>query len=100
MAIRLRKRDFDRYLGLGARQVKLKYDSIIVDTVPSGSIAGDSSYLAVDSDNQLILTAVTGSSLIIRGLGTTDTTYEPVITLPLSAVDKITDCSVAGTRSL
>ena len=92
----LRKRDFDKFLGKGAKRVILKYSSIIVNTIPSGSIAGDSSYVAVDSDNQLVLTS-TVATLARRGLGTTTTTYQPTITLPLSAYDSITDCSVGGT---
>jgi hypothetical protein len=58
----LRKREFDKFLAAGAKKVKLKYDSITVDTLPSGSAAGPGSYVAVNNDNQLVLTQSAPSS--------------------------------------
>ncbi len=58
----LRKREFDKFLSAGAKKVRLKYDNIIVDTLPSGSAAGPGSYVVVNSDNQLVLTQSAPSS--------------------------------------
>ncbi len=54
----LKKREFDKLLAAGAKKVRLKYDNITVDTLPSGSAAGPGSYVVVNSANQLVVSTV------------------------------------------
>jgi len=69
----LRKREFDKLLAAGAKKVKLKYENITVESLPSGSAAGPGSYVSVNTDNRLVLSAPTMAGESARAVsGDTD----------------------------